>query len=429
MALMRAGEGGLMVQGKALPRLRCREQLQSRRGEVNMLAAQIEPEANPSVGRVLLVDDDVGVRKAYARLLARLGYDVQTATDGSDAIERMGHDSFDLILSDISMPKLTGTAFLRAVRARDLDVPVVLMTGAPGLESAVEAVEYGAFSYLSKPVSFDTLTNVVRRAVQMHKLARLKRQALELVGSEGRQLGDRASLDARFSSALEQLYMLYQPIVRYSERSVFAYEALLRSREPSLSGPMELLDAAERLGRLYELGRLVRRSVERSAPSAPQPALLFVNLHSADLNDPDLVSKTSPLAQIADRVVLEITERSSLHGVPDLASKVAKLRNMGFRLAVDDLGAGYAGLSSFAQLEPEFVKLDMSLVRGLDASIKKRSVVRAMAKLCNEELTIQVVSEGVETLGERDALAQEGCDLLQGYLFAKPGSDFSAPRW
>ena len=105
------------------------------------------------------------------------------------------------------------------------------------------------------------------------------------------------------------------------------------------------------------------------------------------------------------------------------------LRELGFRIAVDDLGAGYAGLSSFSQLEPEFVKLDMSLVRGVDASTRKRSVIRAMAQLCTHDLTIEVISEGVETTQERDALTQEGCDLLQGYLFAKPGRGFPMPLW
>lgn len=375
------------------------------------------------------MDDDADVLKVYGKFLDRLGCTVETAVDGSDAIEKLREASFDLIVSDISMPRLKGTEFLRAIRERDLDVPVILMTGSPELGSAVAAVEYGAFLYLTKPVSPDVLANAVRRAIQMHKLARLKREALELIGAEGRQLGDRASLDARFTNALDQLWMAYQPIVRWSDRTVFAFEALLRSDEPSLRAPPALLDAAERLGRLHDLGRRIRESVARTAPTAPPDALLFVNLHAADLNDPELTSARAPLSTIAPRVVLEVTERSSLHGVRDLPSKVGALRDLGFRIAVDDLGAGYAGLSSFSQLEPEFVKLDMSLVRGMDASPRKRSVVRAMARLCTKELAIHVICEGVETTAERDALAEEDCDLLQGYLFAKPDRDFPSPRW
>jgi len=101
---------------------------------------------------------------------------------------------------------------------------------------------------------------------------------------------------------------------------------------------------------------------------------------------------------------------------------------MGFRIAVDDLGAGYAGLTSFTQLEPEIAKLDMSLVRGIDADPRRQSIVLSMKRLC-DELDIAVVAEGVETVGERDALAELGCHLLQGYLFAKPAEGFMMPQW
>lgn len=385
--------------------------------------------AATSVGRVLLVDDDPAVRRDYARLLRALGCTVATAVDGVDAVAQLGAGGVDLVVSDIGMPGLSGLDFLRAVRERDLDVPVVLITGAPDLEGAVAAVEYGAFRYLTKPVPMATLGQVVRQAIHLHALARLKREALALVGAEGRQLGDRASLDARFSTALDQLWMAFQPIVRWPQRTVFAYEALLRSDEPSLRTPPDLLDAAERLGRVHELGRRIRAAVAAAAPAAPTDALLFVNLHAIDLRDAELLDPASPLTALAPRVVLEITERASLDGVADVGRRVAGLRAHGYRIAVDDLGAGYAGLASFSQLEPEFVKLDMSLVRGVDVSARKRSVVRAMARLCAKELAIDVISEGVETVPERDVLADEGCELLQGYLFARPAAGFPAPRW
>jgi EAL domain-containing protein (putative c-di-GMP-specific phosphodiesterase class I) len=378
---------------------------------------------------VLLVDDDEDIRRIYTKALRKLGFATETAADGREAAALLKRKSYDVIVSDLSMPNMGGLEFLRKVRQQDLDVPVVLMTGQPGLETAAEAVEYGAFRYLLKPVDLDRLGDVVQEAANMHQMAKLKREALQLVGSEGRQLGDRASLVARFDNALELLWMAYQPIVRWPERSVFAYEALVRSSEPSLMTPLDLLDAADRLGRLRDLGRRARALVAVSLPEAPQDALLFVNLHAADLNDPELSSPASPLAAIASRVVLEITERASLDEVRDVSAKINKLRHLGFRIAVDDLGAGYAGLATFSQLDPEFAKLDISLIRGVDMSSKKRSVVRAMTRLCTQELAVQVVSEGVETVGERDALEVEGCSLLQGYLFAKPAAGFPAPQW
>jgi EAL domain-containing protein (putative c-di-GMP-specific phosphodiesterase class I) len=379
--------------------------------------------------RVLLVDDDPGIRKTYARLLGGLGFTVDTAADGQEAAHRMATGSFDVIVSDLQMPKIGGLQFLRTVRQRDLDVPVVLMTGEPDLQTAVAAVEQGAFRYLTKPVDLEQLAEVLRRAASMHRLAKLKREALEVAGIEGMQLGDRASLEARFNNALDRLWMAYQPIVHWPDRTAFSYEALVRSDEPSLASPMELLDAAERLGRLHDLGRRLRGLVARAAPEAPKGALLFVNLHPLDLGDAELLAPASALAAIAPRVVLEITERASLDGLSDLAATIAKLRRLGFRIAIDDLGAGYAGLSSFSRLEPEFVKLDISLVCGVDSDPRKRSLARAMIQLCVKELGIQVIGEGVETAAERDVLATDGCKLMQGFLFAKPSRGFAAPRW
>jgi EAL domain-containing protein (putative c-di-GMP-specific phosphodiesterase class I) len=96
---------------------------------------------------------------------------------------------------------------------------------------------------------------------------------------------------------------------------------------------------------------------------------------------------------------------------------------MGYRIAVDDLGAGYAGLTSFAQLEPEVVKFDMSLVRGVDANPRKQRLIGAMSSLFSE-LGLLTISEGVETALERDALLHIGCNLLQGYLFGRPTAGF-----
>jgi CheY-like chemotaxis protein len=223
----------------------------------------------PNKHRALLVDDDPAVRKDYAKLLRSLGFITETAADGKEAAERLSGSSFDVIVSDLSMPKMGGLEFLRTVRQHDLDVPVVLMTGEPGVESAAEAVEHGAFRYLTKPVDPGRLADIMRSAVSMHEMAKLKREALALVGSEGRQLGDRASLDVRFKSALEQLWMAYQPIVHWPDRAVFGYEALVRSNEPTLVSPLDLLDAAERLGRLHELGRRIRERVAQAAADAP----------------------------------------------------------------------------------------------------------------------------------------------------------------
>jgi EAL domain-containing protein (putative c-di-GMP-specific phosphodiesterase class I) len=112
----------------------------------------------------------------------------------------------------------------------------------------------------------------------------------------------------------------------------------------------------------------------------------------------------------------------------DVRAHIAALRKLGFRLAVDDLGAGFAGLTSFAQIEPEVVKFDMSLVRGLTDSSTRQKLIRSMSTLFRE-MGITSVAEGVETAAERDAVLAAGCDLIQGYLYAKPGKPFPTVSW
>jgi EAL domain-containing protein (putative c-di-GMP-specific phosphodiesterase class I)/CheY-like chemotaxis protein len=380
--------------------------------------------------RVLVVEDNHTVRRVTETVLARQGWSVTTANDGIDATQKVKAGAFDVIVSDINMPGSDGLEFLRCVREQDLDVPVILMTGEPCIESSIRALEYGAFRYLVKPVFNDKLLEVVRQAERLHKLGRVKRQAqaMNLTGSGEHRLREGAALEIRFARSLELMWPAFQPIVSLRDRSVFGCESLLRSDDVLMNNPMQMLDAAERLGRVQELGRKVRASVAASAETRQLETMLFVNLHSSDLNDEDLYSPSAPLSRIAHRVVLEITERASLYDVKDVNRRIARLKAMGFRIAIDDLGAGYAGLTSFTLLEPEFAKLDMTLIRGIDTDPKRQCIVRSMKKLC-DDLGIKVVAEGIETLAERDMLASLGCDLLQGYLFAKPARSVAVVRW
>ena len=392
--------------------------------------------------RVLIVEDDDALARGFERTLRKDGYDVEVALDGIAAARALAQRSFDVIVTDIDLPGMNGLGVVDAARARDLDVPIVLMTGKPSIDTAVQAIEHGALRYLVKPIDAQTLRTVASHAVRMYRMARAKRAALELMGGIDKLSGDQAGLAACFGRALHSMHVAYQPIVSWASRSVFGFEALLRSREPQLPHPGAVLDAAERLGRIHDLGRTVRRRAV--APFATELAnralrgataadgeggpLLFINLHTRDLLDEDLYDGDSPLASMARRVVLEITERASLHDIPDVGARVRRLREMGFRIAVDDLGAGYAGLTSFALLEPEVVKLDMSLVRNIHNEPTKRTLVRTMISMC-KELGMLVVGEGVETVDERDALQDAGCDLMQGYLFARPGPPLPAPVW
>ncbi len=371
--------------------------------------------------KVLLVDDVAEVLRAYRRTLKNAGYHVLGASSADEALALLKREAFDAVVSDIVMPGASGVELLQMIRKLDADVPVILLTGHPSIDTAIPAVEHGALSYLVKPVRPAELRSKVEWAIHLHELTRMKNEALTLV--ERQRTPDEHELGAQLDSALASIVMAYQPIISWSKRTVHGYEALVRSTEPALPHPGALFGAAERLGRVQDLSRAIRAK-------APLPMLedgtggqLFFNLHVQDLMDDTLADPDAPLAQMADRVVLEVTERASLDEVPRVREKIAQLREIGFRIAVDDLGAGYAGLSSFALLEPDVVKLDMALVRDVDKEPTKQRLVQSMTRLCTD-MGLDVVAEGVETRAEREALVSLGCDYLQGYAFARPGPPF-----
>jgi EAL domain-containing protein (putative c-di-GMP-specific phosphodiesterase class I)/CheY-like chemotaxis protein len=379
----------------------------------------------PTLGRVIVVDDDAAIVRACARVLSTEGWEVTPAGNVRAAIAAIAGAlaPFDCVLSDIHMPEMDGFELVAAVRQHDDDIPVLLMTGDPSLDGAVRAIEFGAVSYITKPFQAEALASAVARASRRHGVQRMRRRAESYANALYGD--DRAELEQRFSRALDRSWMAFQPIVDLKRKQVFAYEALLRTDEDSLRRTDLLIATAERLDRIHQLGRRVRGAVADAAREAPEDTKLFVNVHGLELADEELFASDGELAQLAPRVVLEITERTGLDPAAG-PTRVAMLRKLGYRIAVDDLGAGYAALGALASLEPEVVKLDMSLIRDIDRHTTKRRVVTAITAMCRE-LGSHVVAEGVETAAERDACVSAGIDLQQGFLFGRPERGFAAP--
>lgn len=382
--------------------------------------------SEPALRRVLIVDDDAAVLRACSLLLDRAGFKVDSASSGPRALELLQDNTYSVILSDILMEGMSGLDLLRAIRERDLDTPVVMMTAGPSLATALEAMAYGAHRYLLKPVAPETLVETITRASLLSDLARLKREAFALQGQANLPVDDRVKLDATFTRGLQKLHMVFQPIVSMRQKKTVGFEALVRSEEPEMKNPAVLFDTAGLLARQPELSKAIYSNVAKRAPEIRQELMIFVNVHPPDLLDDSLHGTGSPLAPHSHRVVLEITERASIDKMGDIGPVVNDLRRLKYRLAVDDLGTGYAGLASFTQLGPEFVKLDRSLVMGIDKHPTKQRVVQAMYHLC-ADLGMTVISEGVETKDELSTLMGLGADYLQGYLFARPASGIIEP--
>jgi diguanylate cyclase (GGDEF)-like protein len=233
------------------------------------------------------------------------------------------------------------------------------------------------------------------------------------------------ALEMREQAALErtigqsQFRFVYQPIVDANSGEPFAFEALCRPMDEVFPHPGALIEAAERAGRTAALGRALRRGSVAALDKLSQDINLFINIHPQELFDSEFAAIEPFLAPWADQIIFEITEVAKIGEFERVLAILQPIRAMGFRVALDDLGAGYSGLNSLSALRPDFVKLDMKLVRNINKDQRTKRLVRHLIEFADGE-GMKVVGEGVETQEERDALIELSCHLLQGYYFGKP---------
>jgi diguanylate cyclase (GGDEF)-like protein len=225
----------------------------------------------------------------------------------------------------------------------------------------------------------------------------------------------------------DRFRFVYQPIVDAEAWRPFAYEALMRPQHDALEGPLEVVHAAERAGRVHALGRVLRRNAAAALSELPEEALLFINLNPIDIHDEELLELEPFFAGRTDRIVLEITETTAIRDYERARERVKILQQLGFKVAIDDFGAGYSGLNSLARLEPDFAKLDMGLVRGIGEDTRLGRLVKHLLEFCAGE-GMKVVAEGVETQRELDAVLALGCPLVQGFFVGRPADGFGDVR-
>jgi EAL domain-containing protein (putative c-di-GMP-specific phosphodiesterase class I) len=227
----------------------------------------------------------------------------------------------------------------------------------------------------------------------------------------------------------------FQPIVRTAAPTeVYAHECLLRGRDAKgqLVFPGQLFGVARDANLLFPLDRAARIAAIRAAAAHGVRHAVFINFNPTTIYDPAFCLRTTVAAVETSglqraQFVFEVTESDLVQDVGQLRRILDFYRASGFRVALDDLGAGYSSLNLLAQLRPDFVKLDMELTRDADTDAYKQTVISKLVEMAHA-LGAQVVGEGVETRSEHALLQQIGVDLAQGYLFARPGSPPPVPR-
>lgn len=225
----------------------------------------------------------------------------------------------------------------------------------------------------------------------------------------------------------EQLTPYFQPIVDMGRRRIHGYEALIRGPEQSpLHSPQRLFEIAMQAGRLVELDLLCRRLAIERFVALGLEGKLFLNVMPSTLLERDFregltLAYLEAAGLAPERVVIELTEHLPIADYQAMRQAMDHYREMGFRVALDDLGAGHSSLRHWAELRPDMVKLDRHFVAGIDASSDKREFLRSLLDVARS-LGCQLIAEGVETAEEQRCLWEldRGLVLLQGYYFARP---------
>lgn len=213
----------------------------------------------------------------------------------------------------------------------------------------------------------------------------------------------------------------FQPIVDINKKTIFAHEALIRG--PNGEGAYTILSKVNK-DNTYRFDQACRVKAVKTAAELKLKGMLSINFMPNAVYRPELcISTTLAAAEkydfLASNIIFEFTEQEIVEDTKHLLNIIKEYRKLGFKTALDDFGAGYAGLNLLANFQPDIIKIDMNLLRDIDTSKSRQTIVKAVTRMC-EELNVIVLAEGVETIAERDVLVSFGINLFQGYLFSKP---------
>ncbi len=213
----------------------------------------------------------------------------------------------------------------------------------------------------------------------------------------------------------------YQPIVDLATRSIYAHEALVRG--PQGQSAQSVLSQVTDANRYWFDQACRVHAIQGAAELGLQEFLSINFLPNAVYQPAACIRSTFDAAQRfhfpIERIIFEVTEGERVQDRPHLVNIFREYGRFGFRTAIDDFGAGYAGLNLLSEYQPDIVKIDMELVRDIDTSVPKQAIVNGIVAIC-AALDVRVLAEGIETRAERDFLRDAGIQLMQGYWFCKP---------
>jgi EAL domain-containing protein (putative c-di-GMP-specific phosphodiesterase class I)/DNA-binding NarL/FixJ family response regulator len=384
------------------------------------LMAIAELEASRACHTVLVVEDDPGFRSALVELIGvdpklRVVGFADDATEGAAMVRSLQPA---VCLCDVRLPGGGGEIVAAEARQSAPETRVVALSACDDPITIMGMIRAGAMSYIIKGSSGDEILDGVHRAVRgQASLPAIAATAFgaELRGRDEQSRGKLISLRHVLDDGL--MKMVFQPVVDMRTCVPIAFEALCRINSPPQRPPdMWFADAAEHdLGLEFELEAI--RLALGHLGHLPDGCSLHVNASPAVAMAPQLTALLQGVPP--RRVILEITEHTQIDSYPALTSALAALRSTGVLIGVDDAGSGFSSMSHIVNMEPDVIKVDISLVRDIHLNKMRRAMVGALAGFARQADTL-VIAEGVEVEEERTALLSLGVIAAQGYLFGRP---------
>jgi EAL domain-containing protein (putative c-di-GMP-specific phosphodiesterase class I)/CheY-like chemotaxis protein len=364
---------------------------------------------------VLIVDDEPAISQLLTVLLGSHGYTTKVAVTGREALESITPD-IDLILLDMLLPDSGGMQICQQLKAdpKTSSIPIIIISGRQNKADKIESLYLGAEDYLCKPFEPEELFARMDVVLRRHQDRSVEHSVVEQETiSELRRIIDDESVNVCF-----------QPIYFLKRMRLLGLEMLSRPQTGTpMLNPEVFFKAALKYGVYYEVEMIGwRKGIKMAAELFDGRQKLFLNC------DPYLVEsdkfKTAKttfdgLGMSCNEIFLEITERSAVIAFEAFYERIKEYRQEGFKIAVDDLGAGYSSLESIIEIRPEAVKLDRHIVNGVSKDPYKNSIVKLFVTFCREN-SIICVAEGIETKEDFDALIELGVDAGQGYFLCRP---------
>ena len=389
--------------------------------------------------RVMIADDEPAIREALADLLAseETLELVAVAADTDEAIDAARRTMPDVALLDVKMPGGGGPRAAREIRAVTPHTRVVALSAHEDRSSVLEMLRAGVVGYVVKGAAAEEILETVRRSVlgqaslSAHVTGYVVQELAGQLERQERETSLRRRQQDRVQEVLNQpsqLRIVHQPIVDLRNGRLAGVEALARFDVDPERPPEVWFAEAAAVGLLLELELTAIHAALADLDRMPRGAYLSINMSPATAVSPQFGELLGRFH--SERLVVEVTEHARVDDYDELGGALRGLRSRGVRLAIDDAGAGFASLRHILKLEPDLIKLDMSLTRHIDADRAKHALAAGLISFATE-IGAAIVAEGIETEAELGALRGLGVVYGQGFFLAKPGpmpdQGFSAP--